>query len=419
MAKLLILGGSNIQLNSVLRAKGKGHTVIVADYFEDAPGKKLADYGELASTFDADGCLAVARKYEINGVLTVGTDQPVLTCAKVAKELGLPFFLTVEQAKAVTHKKVMKSLFEENNIQSAKFRFIKNDFKEDELRGLKFPLVIKPLDSQGQRGVYRVESLQEIRSLLPNVLSYSKENEILVEEFYDSEEITISGWVQEGRTHILTVTDRQTISNAPHIGICIAHQFPSKHLSSYYYEIKELTEKIVKAFGILDGPIYFQMLIGSEGIKVNEIACRIGGAYEDEFLPVITGVDILEMLINHATGQKVDFSALEKYDLNKNTNHATVQMIFTKPGTIQKLTPMEEIMALPGAISGRYNYHIGSTVQEIQNATQRVGYMVFYSHSAESLSLKMKKAFEKMEIRNTQGENMLIDWLHMSWGQNL
>ncbi|WP_019849190.1 ATP-grasp domain-containing protein [Desulfitobacterium sp. PCE1] len=412
MARLLILGGSNTQLNSVLRAKEKGHTVIVADYFEDAPGKKFADYGELTSTFDVEGCLSIARKYKIEGILTVGTDQPVLTCAKVANELGLSFFLDIEQAKAVTHKKVMKKIFKENKIPSAEFRFINNNFHDDELKGLRFPLVIKPLDSQGQRGVYKVSSLQQIRSLLPNVMSYSRENEILVEEFYESEEITLSGWVRDGRTHLLTVTDRQTISRDLHIGICIAHNFPSKHQPAYHGEIQELMDKIVKAFGIENGPIYFQILIGSEGIKINEIACRIGGAYEDELLPVLTGVDVLEMLINHATGHEVNYSALERYDCYKNTNHATVQMIFTVPGTVGMMTPMKEIMALPGAISGRYNYHIGSTIQEIQNATQRVGYMIFLSDSAESLRLKIEKAFEKIEIRDTQGENMLIDLLY-------
>lgn len=411
MARLLILGGSNIQLNSVLRAKEKGHTVIVADYLEDAPGKKFADYGELTSTFDVEGCLSIARKYKIDGILTLGTDQPVLTCAKVADELGLPFFLNSEQAKAVTHKKIMKRIFKENNLPSAEFRFISSHFHDDELKGLRFPLVIKPLDSQGQRGVYKVSSLQQIRSLLPDVLSYSRENEILVEEFYESEEITLSGWVREGRTHLLTVTDRRTISRDLHIGICIAHNFPSKHLPVYYGEIRELTDKIVKAFGIENGPIYFQMLIGLEGIKINEIACRIGGAYEDELLPVLTGVDILDMLIHHATGHEVDYSPLERYDLAKNTTHATVQMLFTKPGTIGMMTPMEEIMALPGAISGRYNYHLGSTVQEIQNATQRVGYMIFQSGSAESLRFKLEKALERIEIRNIQGGTMLIDWL--------
>ncbi len=410
---MLILGGSNSQLNAVLRAKEKGHTVIVADYYEDAPGKEFSDYSVLTSTFDAQGCLAVARKYKIDGILTVGTDQPVLTCAKVADELELPFFLNVETAKAVTHKKVMKSIFAQNKIPSAQYRLLKEDFTEGELSGLKFPLVIKPLDSQGQRGVYKVSSLQEIQSLLPSVLSYSRENEILVEEFYESEEITLSGWVRDSTVHILTVTDRQTISNYPHIGICIAHNFPSKYLSAYFYEIKELTENIVQAFKIKNGPIYFQMLIGSDGIKVNEIACRIGGAYEDELIPAITRVDILDMVINHAAGQEIDYSALEEYDLKKNTNQAIVQMIFTKPGTIGTMTQMQKVLALPGAIAGRLNYHEGSVIQEIQNATQRVGYMIFQSNSSVNLRRRIAQAFETMEIRDTQGKDMLIDLIDM------
>lgn len=413
LARLLILGGSNSQLNSVLRTKGKGHTVIVADYFEDAPGKEFSDYSELASTFDAEGCLAVARKYQIDGILTVGTDQPVLTCAKVAHELELPFFLDVETAIAVTHKKVMKRIFNESNIPNVEYKILSEDFTEDELEGLRFPLVIKPLDSQGQRGVYKVCSLQEIQQLLPSVLSYSREKEILAEEYYDSEEITVSGWVRDSKVYILTVTDRQTISNYPHIGICIAHNFPSKHLSDYYSEIEALTEKIVNAFRINNGPIYFQMLIGSEGIKVNEIACRIGGAYEDELIPAITGVDILDMLINYAAGQKIDYSALEKHDLKKNTNTAMVQMIFTKPGTIGMMTPMHKILELPGAIAGRFNYKEGSAVQEIQNATQRVGYMIFAGDSTENLRLRIEQAINIMEIKDTQGIDMLIDLLHM------
>lgn len=408
----MILGGSNSQLNAVLRAKEKGHTVIVADYLADAPGKKFSDYGELTSTFDAEGCLAAARKYNIDGILTVGTDQPVLTCAKVAAELGLPFFLDVETAKAVTHKKIMKRIFQENSIPSAEYRLLKEDFQEETLKGLKFPLVIKPLDSQGQRGVYKVCSLEQLKRLLPSVLSYSREDEILAEEFYESEEITLSGWVRDNTVHILTVTDRRTISNYPHIGICIAHNFPSKYLNKYFTEIKELTEKIVRAFKIKEGPIYFQMLIGSQGIKVNEIACRIGGAYEDELLPAITGVDILAMLINHAAGQSIDYSLLENYNLTDNKNYATVQMIFTKPGIIAEMTSMEHITALPGALVGRFNYQAGSKVEEIQNATQRVGYMIFLGDSSADLSYKLRQAYNRLEIRDREGNNMIIHLLH-------
>jgi hypothetical protein len=109
MPRLLVLGGSNSQLNAILRAREKGHTVIVTDYLDDAPGKKFSSFSEMISTFAAEGCLEVARKHEIDGVLTLGTDQPVLTCARIAQELGIPSFLDVETARSVTYKKVMKT----------------------------------------------------------------------------------------------------------------------------------------------------------------------------------------------------------------------------------------------------------------------------------------------------------------------
>ena len=228
--KILILGGSNSQINAILNAKRKGHTVIVSDYYDDAPGKMFSDYNEIASTFDAPGNINIAKKYDIDGVMTLGTDQPVYTAARVAEALKLPAFIDVDTALAVTNKKVMKNIFKENNIKAANYRILKSDFTDDELEGIKFPVVIKPLDSQGQRGVYKLDSISGIRGLFDDVLSYSREDEILIEEYYQSDEITISGWVVNDETHIITVTDRITYDNYPHIGICTSHNFPSKYL---------------------------------------------------------------------------------------------------------------------------------------------------------------------------------------------
>src|SRR5690554_5223048 len=102
--KLLILGGGSGQLSAIKKAKDKGHEVIVSDYYEDAPGKFFAAYGETVSTFDIEGNIKVGEKYNIDGVMTVGTDQPVYTAAKVAESLALPFFISLQTAKAVTNK---------------------------------------------------------------------------------------------------------------------------------------------------------------------------------------------------------------------------------------------------------------------------------------------------------------------------
>ncbi len=103
----------------------------------------------------------------------------------------------------------------------------------------------------------------------------------------------------------MTMTDRVTFSEDNKIGVCVSHEHPSVHIENYGDTAKRLTEKIVNAFEIENGPIYFQFLVGKEGMLVNEIACRIGGAYEDQFIPKITGFDILGEQLNIAQGKPV------------------------------------------------------------------------------------------------------------------
>jgi len=410
--KILILGGSNSQINAISRAKQKGYSVVVSDYYEDAPGKKICDYKELASTFDIEANIEVAKKHDIDGIMTIGTDQPVYTKAKVAYELGLPSCINVDVAKAVTNKKVMKELFEKHNIPTTKFAFLSKGFQDSKLEGLKFPVVIKPLDSQGQRGVYKLDSIKEIRDKIDNCLSYSREKEILVEEYYKNDEITVSGWVENDKVNVFTVVDRVTYDRFPHIGVCIAHNFPSKHLRNYFDEIINLTEKIVKDFKIHNGPIYFQMLIGLEGIKVNEIACRIGGAYEDEIIPRLTGIDILDMVIDKTMGKEIDTTKLKEYNLADNDKYSSVQLFFAKPGKIKRLGDMEQIKKLQGVIKGKFNFEVGDEIKEIENATQRAGYVIIEGKDKKTLEENIDRVFENLAIYDEKGNNLILDLRH-------
>ncbi len=408
--KLLILGGSNVQLNAVKKAKEKGHTVIVSDYYEDAPAKLLSDYAELVSTFDIEANVEAARKHGIDGVLTMGTDQPVYTAARVAKECGIPSLITVETAKAATNKRVMKRIFKDNCMSTADFRIVGQDFSEKDLEGISFPVVVKPLDSQGQRGVYKLDSIDQIRFVFSDVLSFSREKEILVEGYYPSDEITVSGWVLKGKLHLLTVTDRICYNNYPHIGICIAHNFPSRFMREYHSEIMQISERIVQVFNIPEGPVYFQMLIGDQGIMINEIACRIGGAYEDEFIPLVTGIDILDMLIESSLGNSYDTTAIESYKLEENNSLISVQMIFASPCTIKSMNDMEIVRHLPGVVQAKYNFKPGYSIKSIENATARAGYVIVMGENHTILKDNIKRVYDHLEIFDEVGENKIINF---------
>ncbi|MGM0603584.1 MAG: ATP-grasp domain-containing protein [Bacillota bacterium] len=406
--KLLVLGGGSGQISIIKKAKEMGHQVIVSDYYEDAPGKKHADYGETVSTFDIKSNIEVAKKYCVDGVLTSGTDQPVYTAARIAEELNLPAFLSADTALKVTNKKEMKKVYKKADIPSVKYRFLQQNFLDSELKNFSFPAVVKPLDSQGQRGVFKLNSIEEVRKRFAEVLSFSRENKILIEEYYNSGEITVSGWVNKGKLKILTITDRVTYETGPHIGICTAHVFPSKFLSEYHQEIKSMSEKIVKAFQIKNGPIYFQMLIGDNGIKVNEIACRIGGAYEGDFMPSLTGVDILEMMVNLALNQKIDYSSLNRYQLKENQNWLSVQLFFALPGRIADISSTEEILGLDGVSQIGFNFKKGDKIKKIENATERAGYFIVRAGSRDELKERLKEVYDRLKIVNDQGKNLII-----------
>lgn len=406
--KLLILGGGSGQLGAIKKARAKGHEVIVSDYYEDAPGKNYADYGETVSTFDIEGNIAVGRKYDIDGVMTVGTDQPVYTAAKVANTLNLPFFISLETAKAVTNKKNMKNNFLKYNIPTVKYKILNKDFSLNELKNINFPVVIKPLDSQGQRGVFKLNSPGEVRDWFTQVLKFSREEEILLEEYYQSKEITVSGWVKDKKLKILTVTDRITYENSSHIGICTAHIFPSSFLSSNYREIKEISQKIVHSFNIKNGPIYFQMLIGDKGIKVNEIACRIGGAYEGDFMPRLTGVDILDFMIDLSLGYDIKYEKLENYDILNNEKWLSVQLFFARPGKIHRITNINELRNMPGVVQAGFNFSKDDKIGKIENATDRAGYFIVEGKSREELKDNISRVYDRLKIYDNLGRNLVI-----------
>lgn len=400
-----MVGAGSCQINGIKRLKDKGYYCIAADYSPSSKGKKLSDMALLVDAFDAKGVTDQARAHHVDGILTMGTDQPVLTVAMAQEALGLPAFISPEVALSVTHKKVMKDIFAKNAIPTVAYTFVKPCFPEDTLNRLKKPYVLKPVDSQGQRGIFLCHSLDEVRKNLPKTLAYSREDYALVESYYKNDEITVSGWVHEDILHIFTVTDRVTFSPEDQIGVCQAHEYPSRHFVGYEKDITKLTQKICQCFSIKEGPIYFQFFIGEQGLKVNEIACRIGGAYEDITIPYVSGVDILDLVIEGALGHPP--RGLEKGQLKKSRPTCfSTELFFCKEGTITDMTPIEAIRDLPFIHEAGYNYAIGDTISSLENASQRAGYAIVIGETEDELAASIDAFYKCLQIKS--GDRQLV-----------
>ena len=406
MARLMVLGGSNCQRNALIAARRLGHQTVLIDYYDHPAAAELADVHVKASTFDIPACLAAAKEHHANGIFTIGTDQPVYTAACVAEELGLPSPISTETALAVTNKKVMKQILSEHEIPTVRYRMIGLESGPGALDGLRPPFVLKPVDSQGQRGIFKLNSVEEVIAHLEQTLSFSRQKEALVEEFYPSTELTVSGWVQNGTLFLLAATDRQCFDDPVHIGVCVGHRFPTIHIARYQ-EIVRLSRRIVDAFAIHDGPIYIQMLVGTDGIKVNELACRIGGAFEDVFLPYLSGFNLLRAVIDSALGNSVDCSVLEGYDLSQNPRQVSVQLMFCGSGKVCAITPLEELRALPYVLDAGYNYHPGDRIPSLENATARFGHCVMVSENG-GMEEKLRELYRLFRVLDENGRNLVI-----------
>lgn len=399
--KLLILGGGPCQLHAFALAKARGMPTALFDYLPHPPAAALADIHVQVSTFDVEACLAAAAKLPLAGVMTLGTDQPVYTAACIAERYGLPSLLDVPTAFAVTNKEAMKRTFDAHGIPCVPWQVV--DPASLARADWSGPVVLKPLDSQGQRGVLRCESAQEASRRFEDARSHSRREELLLETFYPADEVTLSAWVSQGQAQLLTATDRLTFADPVHIGICAAHRYPSRAAAGCMPEMRAVTQAVAEAFSLREGPLYIQVLLGAQGPLVNEVACRIGGAFEDVFIPPLTGFDILGAVMDAALGRPVPPPILQPRQ-----GEVRELMLFTRPGTIATLTPIEVLRSLPFVLDAGYALGPGDTVPPLEHAGSRLGHAVLRAGDAAEMTANLRSFYEIFSVRDAAGRDLLL-----------
>lgn len=411
--KLMILGAGRNQLGLIKRAREMGHEVITCDYLPDAPGRKLADRALLISTMDRERILAAATQYKADGIATVGTDQPVAVAAWVAEKMGLPCAISYNIARSCTNKVLMKEIYKEANIAAPRSVLLERDWQGDLEQYLAraggLPVVIKPQDSQGQRGVYLVRELNtQVYEWIEDAFQYTHQPALLAEEYIEGKEITISAWVKKGKVYPLLITDRPLLEVEPHLGLPTAHVFPAMILKERRVEVEGFAQQVVDGFGIKEGPVYLQVIVANDGrLVMNEVACRVGGGHEDRLIPLLTGFDILEALIRQSLGQEVELPG-RMIPEQKKLSYAVIKFIFARPGKVERLEGWDRARQVIGVREVvPYNLHI-KEVLPLTDSTRRIGYMMVTAPERDELIKRVKEAYACLKVISPSGHNMTI-----------
>lgn len=301
---LAVIGASYLQLPLVRRAKEMGLRVICFSWPEGAVCADECDAFYPISIVDKEKILDACRKESIDGVTSIASDVAVPTMAYVAEKMGL-VGNSVESAAKSTNKYLMRLALRDAGVPCPKFAVVcEGDDFQSCVKGLHFPLIVKPTDRSGSMGVSKVDSMDALRTAVAAAIEDSFCRKAIVEEcIEDMREVSVEGISWAGRYHLLQITDKVT-TGAPHY-VELAHHQPAHLPDALRAGIQGIVENGVRALGILYGATHAELMITPDSrVYVTEIGARMGGDFiGSDLVRLSTGYDFLEGVICCALGE--------------------------------------------------------------------------------------------------------------------
>ena len=377
MPTILFVGAGRHQRNAIRQARERGLHVVAVDRNADALGLALADAAEVVDFVDVAAVEAVARRYSVDGVLTVSADRAVPVVATVSERLGLPSIGT-DVAHRMTHKLVMRRTFAEEGIPQPPFAAVRNLAEaRAAIESVGLPAVLKPVDSGGQRGVYRIESPGDLESHLHAALAESPARETILEGYVEGTEMNGIVVVRDGEAQLLTLSDRLRPPGAG-FGVGWIHLYPASIHSDQLELASRTAERCVTALGLRNG-IAFPQLIATRdrGVAVVEAAARIPGGQMSDLVRHAVGVDLVELALRCALGEAIPDELVEPAF----SQPLAIRFLTASPGPlptgrVTRIGALGPVLAAPGVVQADTYLAVGETIRPVRLDGDRRGYVI-------------------------------------------
>jgi isopentenyl diphosphate isomerase/L-lactate dehydrogenase-like FMN-dependent dehydrogenase/biotin carboxylase len=353
--------------------------VVVTDYNPEAEGMLLADYPIEVSTRNINLTVNIAKQFHrscpLDGVMTVGTDASQ-TVAAVADALNLPG-IPFEVAERATDKIKMRQVLKEKGVPVPDFRPIWTlEECQQAIQDMPLPLVIKPCDNMGARGVRKIERLDDLISAFREAKEASISGKLILEEFMEGPELSLDALVFEGSIHITGVADR-IIERAPYF-VEIGHTLPSALPEKQQSRAVAVFKQAIFALGIDIGAAKGDIKITPEGPKIVEIAARLSGGWMSAYTyPLSTGVNLYKAAIQIALGETPT-------DLKPKTSLVSAERsLLPPPGKILSIQGVEEARKIKGVKEIILMKEAGDMAEEPRSNLGKVGYVITVGKTRE------------------------------------
>lgn len=386
----MILGASILQVPAIQMAAQMGLKVVVLDMNPDAVGFAVPGViKEIISTINIPAAIEAAKRYHVDGVMTLATDMPMRTVAAVAKECGL-VGISEDTAIKATDKSVMREALKAAGVPIPLFYRVEN--KDDffyAIERMTGAFMVKPADSSGSRGVLKVTDRIAAEEAYQYSQKYSRNGVVVVEECMVGPEVSVETFAIDGEIQVVQITDKMT-TGAPHF-VEIGHTQPTR--LTCIEEIKKVAVAANKAIGIENGPSHTEIIVTKEGPKIVEIGARLGGDCITTYLvPLSTGVDMVKACILMALGERPDIS------MKKNCGSA-IRYFHQHAGIVQSIENLQKVEGMSGIKQIGIVHGVGERITDIVDSGSRMGFVIAQGVDADDAARKCENAVNTIRIR--------------------
>ena len=408
--RLVILGSMDDFQELVRLAKKRGIYTICCDGYPNGVAKTIADKSYTIDIRQADQVAQMCINEKADGIITSFSDLLFEQATLIADKAGLPWYAKPDVLRYYREKDQAKAFMTRLGIHVPRNIRLSRDFSDDALANFTFPVVIKPLDSYGSKGIYVVESATEIRQLYSKVLEKScwDRNDILIEEYCQGREYNIMSWIVDGKVYTISLGDREKNprkgSEIPNVTRMV---YPARAFHNVLDKAVEVLQKFADGIGQKSGPLSMQFFMQEDAtVYVCEIAGRLFG-YEEGVVEGCCGLCVEELLLDEVYNKSSLAKTMTSHNPFFQGYYASLYFIPVSGKQIKDLTACYELCKDDHVMAGKIFYQEG----EFTGETAGKPYLARYylkAASYEELDRVTQYFYEKMHVSAVDGSEVSV-----------
>jgi biotin carboxylase len=401
MLVAIVLAGTNPHIPLIENLQRRGYYVLLVDYLEAPPAKRVADEHSRVSTLDAEAVLALARERGASLVISACVDRANVTAAFVAEQLGLPAPYCFATAELVANKLRMKRRLVELGIPTARFDVLASPAEAERLT-IDFPVVAKPIDTGGSKGVRKATGVAELRAAVEEAFKVTRSAQILVEEFCAGVEVSADCMVQQGEPHILMLRERYGQKGAGGAVLsAFASVSPAQISRTARERIRRVAGDIAQGFGLRTTPLLVQFMVDGDEVRVIEFAPRVGGGLNYRLILLNSGLDIVDATIDAYLGRPATLPRESR------GGYLAAHHVYSEPGCFGEVRHHERLLA--DAVVAEFYVHKsrGARVGSSLSSSDRIASFIVRAGSAAELLRRAAEAMERLDVVDLEGRSII------------